>query len=57
MENLNHIQTSQIEAQTYETLLHAQPYDISATGFYFLSLEDYEQKSANHKNGYGDEVE
>jgi len=57
MENLNHIQTSQIEAQTSEILLHAQPYDISATGFYFRSLEDYQQKSTNHKNDYGDEVE
>lgn len=46
-----------IEAQTSETLLHAQPYDISASGFYFRSLEEYEQKSSNHKNDYGDEVE
>ncbi len=53
MENLDQIQPN----QAYETLLHAQPYDISATGFYFRSLEDYEQKSTNHKNDYGDEVE
>lgn len=53
MENLDQIQSN----QAYETLLHAQPYDISATGFYFRSLEDYEQKSTNHKNDYGDEVE
>lgn len=57
MENLNHIQTSPTEAQTSETLLHAQPYDISANGFYFRSVEEYEQKSSNHKNDYGDEVE
>ena len=57
MENLSNIQTSPIETQTFETLLHAQPYDISATGFYFRSLEEYQQKSKNHKNNYGDEVE
>ncbi len=57
MENLDHIQTSQIETQTSEIKLHAQPYDISASGFYFRSLEEYEQKSTNHKNDYGDEVE
>lgn len=28
------------------TTLHAQPYDISKTGFYFESLEDYEAKVA-----------
>lgn len=39
------------------TRLHAQPYDISANGFYFRSLEEYQQKTANHKNDYGEEVE
>lgn len=57
MENLNNIQDSLFEAQTPETVLHAQPYDISASGFYFRSFEEYEQKSSNHRNAYGDEVE
>lgn len=57
MENLNHIQDSLFEAQTPEALLHAQPYDISASGFYFRSVEEYEQKASSHKNDYGDEVE
>jgi hypothetical protein len=37
--------------------LHAQPYDISATGFYFESAEEYEAKAQNLRNAYGDEVE
>ena len=37
--------------------LHAQPYDISATGFYFESADDYQKKSHNLKNSYGDIVE
>jgi len=41
----------------FETLLHAQPYDISAAGFYFRSLEEYKQKSTNLTNDYGDPVE
>ena len=57
MENLNHIQDSLFAAQTPEILLHAQPYDISASGFYFRSVEEYEQKSSNHHNQYGDPVE
>lgn len=36
---------------------HATPYDISATGFYFNSFEDYEAKAATHKNAYGEPVE
>lgn len=36
---------------------HATPYDISATGFYFESLEDYRQKAATHRNEYGEPVE
>lgn len=39
------------------TQLHAQPYDISASGFYFDSVEEFEQKSKNLLNDYGDEVE
>jgi hypothetical protein len=37
--------------------LHAQPYDISASGFYFDSLEDYATKAAKLRNDYGDPVE
>lgn len=39
------------------TQLHAQPYDISATGFYFDSAEEYAQKSAKNFNSYGAPVE
>ena len=37
--------------------LHAQPYDISATGFYFTSSKDYRKKAKALKNAYGDPVE
>lgn len=37
--------------------LYAQPYDISATGFYFETAEEYEAKSLNLRNAYGEEVE
>ncbi len=36
---------------------HATPYDISASGFYFKTYEDYETKAATHKNEYGEPVE
>ncbi len=36
---------------------HATPYDISATGFYFHSFEDYQAKARNHRNDYGEVVE
>ena len=36
---------------------HATPYDISATGFYFQTLEEYQKKAAEHRNEYGDPVE
>ncbi len=36
---------------------HATPYDISATGFYFSTYEEYVKKAATHKNEYGDPVE
>lgn len=39
------------------TQLHAQPYDISATGFYFDSVEEYAQKSARNFNNFGAPVE
>lgn len=37
--------------------LYAQPYDISATGFYFDTLEEYEQKAAKNRNDFGGIVE
>lgn len=40
-----------------QTVLHAQPYDQSATGFYFSSFEEYQAKTENHVNKYGDPVE
>lgn len=39
------------------TTLYAQPYDISATGFYFDNAEDYAQKAAKNFNPYGGLVE
>ena len=36
---------------------HATPYDISATGFYFSTLEEFNEQSVKHKNDYGDPVE
>ena len=38
-------------------IYHATPYDISATGFYFSTYEDYLEKSASHRNQYGGPVE
>lgn len=38
-------------------LLFAQPYDISAQGFYFESLEEYEQKAGKLRNSAGFPVE
>jgi len=37
--------------------LHAQPYDVSATGFYFESAEQYETKAAKAVNAFGQPVE
>lgn len=37
--------------------LHAQPYDLAATGFYFESYEDYAANVAKLRNDYGDPVE
>ena len=36
--------------------LHAQPYDISASGFYFESAKEYETKAAASVNDYGEPV-
>lgn len=38
-------------------ILHAQPYDISATGFYFTSNGEYAAKANALRNHYGDPVE
>jgi antirestriction protein len=38
-------------------IYHATPYDISSAGFYFRTFEDYLEKSASHRNEYGDPVE
>jgi hypothetical protein len=45
------------ETQAMTHIYHATPYDISATGFYFTSLEDYQAKAATHRNEYGQPVE
>lgn len=37
--------------------LFAQPYDISATGFYFQTAEEFDTKSKSSRNAYGDAVE
>jgi len=39
------------------TQLYAQPYDISATGFYFEDADEYAQKAAKARNDYGQPVE
>jgi antirestriction protein len=36
---------------------HATPYDISATGFYFETLDEYRSKASTHRNAYGQPVE
>ena len=38
-------------------IYHATPYDISASGFYFNTLAEYQEKSIKHRNEYGDPVE
>lgn len=39
------------------TLFYAQPYDISAIGFYFASMEEYDTKTAACRNNFGGQVE
>ena len=36
---------------------HATPYDINAHGFYFSTLEEYQEKAEKHTNIYGESVE
>ncbi|PHR93140.1 MAG: hypothetical protein COA69_04100 [Robiginitomaculum sp.] len=38
-------------------IYHATPYDISASGFYFNTLAEYQERSIKHRNEYGDPVE
>ncbi len=38
-------------------LFYAQPYDISAEGFHFRNMRDYDQNASDHANRYGDRVE
>lgn len=38
-------------------IFYAQPYDISAEGFYFRSVEEYTKLAATLKNEHGDPVE
>lgn len=39
------------------TTLYAQPYDISASGFYFDDADSYASKAASLRNDYGQPVE
>jgi len=39
------------------TVLFAQPYDLSASGFYFHDVEEYAQKVSEAHNDYGQPVE
>ena len=39
------------------TQLFAQPYDISANGFYFDTVERYDDKAKSLRNSYGEPVE
>ena len=39
------------------TTLHAQPYDLAASGFYFDSAESYAAQAATLRNDYGQRVE
>ncbi len=47
-----------LEKETNMTVqLHAQPYDLSATGFYFEAHEEYIEKASALRNDHGDRVE
>lgn len=37
--------------------LHAQPYDLAASGFYFESAEEYDAKAKTNRNDFGGRVE
>ncbi len=46
-----------IKTNTAGITLHAQPYDIAASGFYFESYGDYRRKAKALRNDYGQVVE
>ena len=39
------------------TVFYAQPYDISACGFYFSDMEEYDTKYSQCRNSFGGQVE
>lgn len=39
------------------TTLFAQPYDVSAAGFYFGTIDQYEERAAKTRNDFGQAVE
>lgn len=43
--------------QVFNTTLYAQPYNMDANGFYFHSYEEYETKSENLRDRFGNVVE
>lgn len=43
--------------QVFNTTLYAQPYNMDAQGFYFHSYEEYETKSENLRDRFGNVVE
>ncbi len=45
------------EREMIMTTLYAQPYDISARGFYFDTASEYSAKASKLKNDYGQPVE
>lgn len=40
-----------------ESVYFAQPYSLDAHGFYFLTLEEYQEKAAANRDRYGNPVE
>lgn len=48
---------SQTQTFTHETRFYAQPYDISASGFYFSDLGEYTTRRDACRNDYGQAVE
>lgn len=51
------VATTQKMRKQIMTQFFAQPYDISATGFYFETVEEYQKNAKNHQNAYGQFVE
>ena len=45
------------QESVFTTTLYAQPYNMDAVGFYFHSFEEYEQKSENLRDRFGNVVE